>query len=143
MMSLAGPNCQTNINECASNPCLNQGTCIDDVAGYKCNCLLPYTGIEHALILPLSFFFILTHTNKNNCTGIVQTASHGIVWSFCVCGVCVSLNTLCAFYQTWNFWYISCISTSYFPLRGKLRMAGNCCPLYCAPGKCQGNNSAV
>lgn len=39
-----GPNCQTNINECASNPCLNQGTCIDDVAGYKCNCLLPYTG---------------------------------------------------------------------------------------------------
>ena len=40
-----GPNCQTNINECASNPCLNQGTCIDDVAGYKCNCLLPYTGM--------------------------------------------------------------------------------------------------
>ena len=39
-----GPNCQTNINECASNPCLNQGTCIDDVAGYTCNCLLPYTG---------------------------------------------------------------------------------------------------
>lgn len=42
----AGPNCQTNINECASNPCLNQGTCIDDVAGYKCNCLLPYTGMS-------------------------------------------------------------------------------------------------
>lgn len=39
-----GSNCQTNINECASNPCLNQGTCIDDVAGYKCNCPLPYTG---------------------------------------------------------------------------------------------------
>lgn len=42
----AGPNCQTNINECASNPCLNQGTCIDDVAGYKCNCILPYTGMK-------------------------------------------------------------------------------------------------
>lgn len=40
-----GPNCQTNINECASNPCLNQGTCIDDVAGYKCVCMLPYTGM--------------------------------------------------------------------------------------------------
>ena len=39
-----GPNCQTNINECASNPCLNQGSCIDDVAGYTCNCPLPYTG---------------------------------------------------------------------------------------------------
>lgn len=44
MILLLGPNCQTNINECASNPCLNQGTCIDDVAGYKCNCVLPYTG---------------------------------------------------------------------------------------------------
>lgn len=42
----AGPNCQNNINECASNPCLNQGTCIDDVAGYKCNCILPYTGMK-------------------------------------------------------------------------------------------------
>lgn len=41
---LAGPNCQTNINECACNPCLNQGKCIDGVAGYKCNCVLPYTG---------------------------------------------------------------------------------------------------
>lgn len=39
-----GPNCQTNINECASNPCLNQGTCIDGVAAYKCICPLPYTG---------------------------------------------------------------------------------------------------
>lgn len=45
-----GPNCQTNINECASNPCLNQGTCIDDVAGYKCNCLLPYTGMGGAWV---------------------------------------------------------------------------------------------
>lgn len=44
LLPSAGPNCQTNINECASNPCLNQGTCIDDVAGYKCNCPLPYTG---------------------------------------------------------------------------------------------------
>ncbi|CAJ0925727.1 unnamed protein product [Ranitomeya imitator] len=40
----SGVNCQTNINECASNPCLNEGTCIDGVAGYKCNCILPYTG---------------------------------------------------------------------------------------------------
>lgn len=42
--SLVGLNCQTNVNECVSNPCLNQGTCIDDIAGYQCNCLLPYTG---------------------------------------------------------------------------------------------------
>lgn len=50
---LPGPNCQTNINECASNPCLNQGTCIDDVAGYKCNCPLPYTGTSSQGVLGL------------------------------------------------------------------------------------------
>lgn len=26
------------INECASNPCLNGGTCYDQVNGFKCNC---------------------------------------------------------------------------------------------------------
>ena len=40
----AGYNCQVNIDECASNPCLNQGTCLDDVSGYTCHCVLPYTG---------------------------------------------------------------------------------------------------
>lgn len=49
VFSTPGPNCQTNINECASNPCLNQGTCIDDVAGYQCSCLLPYTGKRRIL----------------------------------------------------------------------------------------------
>lgn len=39
-----GYNCQVNIDECASNPCLNQGTCFDDVSGYTCQCALPYTG---------------------------------------------------------------------------------------------------
>lgn len=55
-----GPNCQTNINECASNPCLNQGTCIDDVAGYTCNCLLPYTGegTPHPTTALWSFCFV-------------------------------------------------------------------------------------
>lgn len=59
-----GPNCQTNINECASNPCLNQGTCIDDVAGYTCNCLLPYTG-EGSTLCPtmaLGSFFVTCDT---------------------------------------------------------------------------------
>ena len=26
------------INECESNPCLNNGTCIDRVNGFKCSC---------------------------------------------------------------------------------------------------------
>lgn len=58
----AGPNCQTNINECASNPCLNQGTCIDDVAGYTCNCLLPYSGKAAASSL---HFICSPYTNSH------------------------------------------------------------------------------
>lgn len=38
-----GELCQTNINECASNPCVN-GDCIDQVGDYSCHCRLPYTG---------------------------------------------------------------------------------------------------
>lgn len=32
------------IDECFSNPCLNGGTCVDQVNGYVCNCRLGYKG---------------------------------------------------------------------------------------------------
>uniref|UniRef100_A0ABM0M578 Fibropellin-1-like n=1 Tax=Saccoglossus kowalevskii TaxID=10224 RepID=A0ABM0M578_SACKO len=32
------------INECASNPCLNNGTCVDGVDSYVCNCVVGYSG---------------------------------------------------------------------------------------------------
>jgi len=34
--------CETNINECASSPCANNGTCIDLINGYECNCTADY-----------------------------------------------------------------------------------------------------
>ena len=43
-------NCKTDfhadINECSSNPCLNGGTCIDQVNGYVCNCQDGYGGVH-------------------------------------------------------------------------------------------------
>merc|ERR1719285_1078609 len=33
-----GSYCSVNIDDCASNPCENQGTCIDLVNGYSCSC---------------------------------------------------------------------------------------------------------
>lgn len=30
--------------ECLSNPCLNEGTCIEQVNGYQCRCMPGYTG---------------------------------------------------------------------------------------------------
>ena len=32
------------IDECASNPCENGGTCVDGVNGYTCTCAAGYSG---------------------------------------------------------------------------------------------------
>ena len=41
-----GDDCQTDIDECASNPCQNSGTCSNGVNEYSCSCLPGYTGDE-------------------------------------------------------------------------------------------------
>nr|CAD7408779.1 unnamed protein product [Timema poppensis] len=41
-----GNTCQTNIDECASNPCRNGGSCTDLVNGYKCSCTDDFMGIN-------------------------------------------------------------------------------------------------
>ncbi|KAG5871345.1 hypothetical protein JTB14_008042 [Gonioctena quinquepunctata] len=40
-----GTLCEEDINECESNPCQNNGTCLDAQNGYTCNCLPGYSGI--------------------------------------------------------------------------------------------------
>ncbi|KFE60923.1 FG-GAP-like repeat-containing protein [Hyalangium minutum] len=40
----SGATCETNVNECESNPCLNGGTCTDGVNGYTCACTPGYSG---------------------------------------------------------------------------------------------------
>lgn len=39
-----GDHCEQNINECDSNPCYNNGTCIDGSNGYTCACPSGYLG---------------------------------------------------------------------------------------------------
>lgn len=36
--SFVGQGCEINIDECASNPCLNDGLCIDEVNQFTCEC---------------------------------------------------------------------------------------------------------
>ncbi|KAL9970515.1 hypothetical protein ACROYT_G022902 [Oculina patagonica] len=37
-----GDHCEIDINECSSSPCLNDGTCVDDVNTFYCNCTSLY-----------------------------------------------------------------------------------------------------
>ncbi|XP_076444633.1 uncharacterized protein LOC143282756 isoform X2 [Babylonia areolata] len=39
-----GQYCQTEIDECLSQPCLHNGTCMDQEAGFRCTCMPGWTG---------------------------------------------------------------------------------------------------
>lgn len=39
----SGPNCEINLDDCASNPC-DYGKCIDKINSYECTCKPGYTG---------------------------------------------------------------------------------------------------
>ena len=39
-----GSNCSENINECESVPCQYNGTCVDLVSAYRCECIDGITG---------------------------------------------------------------------------------------------------
>lgn len=39
-----GIECELNIDECESEPCMHKGQCIDNVDGYECVCRQGFTG---------------------------------------------------------------------------------------------------
>jgi len=43
-VSFTGASCETDVNECASNPCQHGGTCEDQVNGFTCHCPPGFTG---------------------------------------------------------------------------------------------------
>ena len=38
--------CILDVNECATNPCQNNGTCVDGFNEYNCNCVAGFTGTD-------------------------------------------------------------------------------------------------
>ncbi|XP_055363642.1 sushi, nidogen and EGF-like domain-containing protein 1 isoform X2 [Betta splendens] len=45
LAGFTGRRCQINVNECASHPCQNGGTCTDQINSFICQCPPGYTGI--------------------------------------------------------------------------------------------------
>lgn len=51
-----GAQCQSNINECASQPCLHNSTCIDQVNGFFCECGPTFSGARCEIEVDLCIF---------------------------------------------------------------------------------------
>lgn len=41
-----GDRCETNIDDCVTNRCQNNATCVDEIESYSCRCQEGYTGIN-------------------------------------------------------------------------------------------------
>lgn len=73
-----GDRCETNIDDCLTNKCENNSTCVDLIQAYECRCLPGYTGTNNfyiyfflfkSLWVYLTFNIVLHHrwllSNKN------------------------------------------------------------------------------
>lgn len=51
-----GRDCETDIDECAVNPCRNGGECVDRIARFKCICPVGYSGTLCEVCNQIIFF---------------------------------------------------------------------------------------
>ncbi|XP_036391125.1 fibulin-7 [Megalops cyprinoides] len=67
------PTCR-NINECASTPCLNGGSCVDEVNRFLCTCAKGWTGPTCQTPIP-TFFTIVTNVSTSSTTSSPYSSS--------------------------------------------------------------------
>lgn len=66
-----GPYCELDINECQSNPCRNQATCVDELNSYSCKCQPGFSGSRCE-----TGIYELSVINNNTKTNEIITMSH-------------------------------------------------------------------
>lgn len=63
----SGHDCEFNVDECLSNPCQNNGTCMDFTNGFTCQCPAGYVGkfLRYSSSVEVIFYTFLLDQNIN------------------------------------------------------------------------------
>ena len=79
-----GPTCSEDIDFCASQPCLNGGTCIDTVNGYTCNCTGNYTSLRRTAQMVKMNVSRQALARMRNCTKLGESYNDAVEAHSCV-----------------------------------------------------------
>jgi len=92
-----GDSCETNIDDCDPDPCLNGGICTDGVDSYSCECVDGYTG-GNCDMAPI----------PAGCFDMGDTFAEGFSWELPVHEVCVSAFEM-DIHEITNAEYAECV----------------------------------
>ena len=56
----------SDIDDCQTNPCLNDGKCVDGVNSYTCDCTHGFTGINCEISTKSCFYILIIDCSKNH-----------------------------------------------------------------------------
>ncbi len=89
---LLGDNCEVDIDECGSDPCLNGATCQDGPNGYRCRCLPGYEGAHCQIDVSVCRHHYQDERKGNSSFGNHPTCRNG---ARCVDGPGLDYHCLC------------------------------------------------
>ena len=75
-VGFTAPRCEVDINECASNPCYHDGTCLDDRGKFTCLCMDGKYLYIHSYVATYIHAYVHTHMHTYYMHTYVHTYIH-------------------------------------------------------------------